>query len=452
MRKRILLIAPYIHDFAAYDLWLKPLGLLYVAAHAEAAGHDVRIVNCLDRLHPAACTVRQARGQARTYGGGRGKFSFETIPKPACLAHIPREYKRYGIPITAFRRELAEGPPPDVVGIGSMMTYWCGGLAETVRLVRETFPGVPVIVGGIYATLCSEHAREHIGADTVIPGPGERQFLEVLGDVTGNGCEISDEPAPRRPAYHLLRNLDSVSMLTSRGCPFSCEYCASRILQPRFSQRPVTDVVEEMAHYSTDLGISDIAFYDDALLTNADSHIKPILREVIKRGLRLRLHTPNGLHANLVDEETAMLMKRAGFATIRLSIESVNEHRLRDSCSKVSPDGFRRAVANLRAAGYAEGTLEAYVLIGAPGQRAEEVEETMRFVNREGVLVRLADFSPIPGTPYFDTAAKTYGLDLSEPLLHNSSVMPYLVSGLRDRYEALKQMARSLNRTCDRVR
>jgi radical SAM superfamily enzyme YgiQ (UPF0313 family) len=443
MKKHVLLIAPYIHDFAAYDLWLKPLGLLYIAAATEASGYDVRVVNCLDRLHSASSAA--ADGRKRETGDGRGKFPAEHIATPECLRFVPRTYKRFGIPRRVFEDQLSSGPVPDVIGVGSMMTYWYGGVRETIDIVRGVYPAVPVILGGVYASLCPDHARTTSGADSVIEGPGEARFLDTVGKLTGGGRKTRAAPLP--PAYHLLDSLDSVSMATSFGCPFSCSYCASNLLQPRFVQRPVGDVVDEIVRYAHTMRIRDVAFYDDALLVKPHEHIKPILREIIAMDVHLRFHTPNGLHAGMVDAELANLMKEAGFATVRLSIESVHPGRLEDSCGKVTPQGFRTAVGNLLSAGYAVGELEAYVLMGAPGQRSDEVAETLRFAHESGTVVRLADFSPIPGTAYFARAEQVYGLDLREPLLQNSSVLPYAVPGLHEEYEMLKALARRLNAT-----
>jgi radical SAM superfamily enzyme YgiQ (UPF0313 family) len=397
----------------------------------------------MDSLNPAVAAL--SSGQPPSRHDGAGKFPSETIALPQCLSEIPRRYKRYGIPIDIFRNAVAGGPPPDVIGVGSMMTYWCGGVAETIAILRELWPHVPIVLGGIYATLCHEHARKHSGADIVIEGPGEQEFVKILRAKIGLGNGKPGEPEPLQPAYHLLESLDSVSMLTSFGCPYSCAYCASRFLRPGFSQRSVDEVVGEILHYANVMKIEDIAFYDDALLVNADRHIKPILREVIGRKLGLRFHTPNGLHANLIDEDLAVLMRDSGVATVRLSVESIDEIRLRDSCSKVTGPGFERAVSHLLKAGYATGSIEAYVMMGAPGQEAEEVEQTMLFAHRAGAVVKLADFSPIPGTPYFDAAIREYGLDPAEPLLQNSSVLPHIVPGLSEQYRILKGLAASLN-------
>jgi radical SAM superfamily enzyme YgiQ (UPF0313 family) len=197
--------------------------------------------------------------------------------------------------------------------------------------------------------------------------------------------------------------------------------------------------------YYKEMEIRHIAFYDDALLVNADRHIKPILREVIDKAPEVNFHTPNGLHANMIDEELAALMKAAGFATVRLSVESVDEERLEDSCRKVDTAGFEAALSHLFSAGYGTGDIEAYVMMGAPGQPAEEVERTMRFAHAAGAVIRLADFSPIPGTAYFDAALKAFGLDPAEPLLQNSSVLPHLVPGLLEQYQRLKDLAGSMN-------
>ncbi len=443
MKRHVLMVAPYIHDFAAYDLWLKPLGLLYVAAAVERAGYEVRVVNCIERLHP---TTRPTGGgqRGKQPGDGRGKLRYEVIPKPECLRRIPRDYRRYGIPPNAFLRRLSAGPRPDAIGVGSMMTYWYPGVRETIELLRRVYPGVPVILGGPYASLCAEHARLHSGADIVVEGPGEARLIEILNQVTGFDGGPTIPLASLRPAYHLLDTVDSVSMLTSFGCPYACAYCASRILHRKFVQRQGQDVVDEVRYYAREMRVRDIAFYDDALLVNADGHIKPILREIIGMGLDMRFHTPNGLHANMIDKDLAALMKAAGFTTVRLSIESINKNRLEDSCMKVTPTGFEAAVQQLLSAGYA-GRLEAYVLMGAPGQQPEEVRETIRFAHKTGVVVRLADFSPIPGTEYFKAVKDSLEIDFDEPLLQNSSVYPHLVPGLYEQYQDLKELAKSLN-------
>ena len=209
MSKNALFIAPYIHDFAAFDLWLKPLGLLYVASAAERAGYGVRLINCLDRLRADSKASPPARPASR---GGVGKLRSEIIDAPDCLRGIPRRFKRYGIPLAAFEEALAGGPRPDVIGVGSMMTYWYGGVAETISIARAVWPGVTIVLGGVYATLCPEHARAHSGADVVVEGAGERAFVEFLRSEIGLSSGDVDASAPARPARGRRRKSSTKSL------------------------------------------------------------------------------------------------------------------------------------------------------------------------------------------------------------------------------------------------
>ncbi len=123
------------------------------------------------------------------------------------------------------------------------MTYWYPGVAVAIRLAREHFPGVPVILGGIYATLCPEHAREHSGADRVVAGPGEAAIGPLLEEITGwspPGAivpDLDDLDSRPYPALDLLEHPSYIPILTSRGCPLDCSYCASRQLQPVYRRR-----------------------------------------------------------------------------------------------------------------------------------------------------------------------------------------------------------------------
>ena len=146
---QILLVNPWITDFAAYDFWIKPQGLLYTGAFLRERGHDLRLIDCLDRFQPGAGTDPICHhGRFNT-----GKFHREPIAKPAPLATVPRRFARYGIPRDRFVQLLLDGPRPDVVLVTSVMTYWYQGVIEAITLIREHIPGVPVVLGGIYATL-----------------------------------------------------------------------------------------------------------------------------------------------------------------------------------------------------------------------------------------------------------------------------------------------------------
>jgi radical SAM superfamily enzyme YgiQ (UPF0313 family) len=436
---RVLCINPWIYDFAAYNLWVEPLGLLSVAAVLREAGHEVALIDCLDRHHPDAPAPRSARD---AYGCGR--YAKIEVRKPPALAHVPRRWGRYGLPVSVFEAELAAQPPPDAILVTSGMTYWYPGPVKAIRRVRARWPDVPVALGGIYATLCSDHARAHSGADVVFAGPGEGWALHWVDDVTGERRADATIPREATPAHDLRRLQGYVAVQTARGCPYRCPYCAVGQLAPGgYAPRPVAEVVCEIAWCVEALGARDVAFYDDALLVDPANHIYAILDGVIARGLDVRYHTPNGLHARHVDARLARAMRRAGFVTIRLGLESADpEEQCRDG-AKVDRERFARAVAALHGAGFTAREVAAYVLAGRPAQRLEGVRATAAYAHGLGIQVRLAQFSPIPGTAEWASAVRAGCIPAdADPLLHNNSIYP---CGDSAAWEALKREVRKGN-------
>ena len=275
----ILLINPWIHDFAAYDFWAKPLGLLSLASILRCHGFNISYIDCLDRFHPEAPpTDPHARF-------GKGPYFKTRIPKPDGLEDIARNFSRYGIRKAWFKKDLISTEKPDLVLVTSMMTYWYPGVQETIAVVREVFPEVTIVLGGIYATLCREHAQSHSGADWIETGAGEEYILERVGEHTGYSvsmkCNLSDLDTYPYPAFDLQRKIPYVPLLTSKGCPFTCKYCASHFLNPKRMVRSPESAVEEIKYWHERFGVEDFIFYDDALLVDAEKHAIPIFEGII---------------------------------------------------------------------------------------------------------------------------------------------------------------------------
>jgi radical SAM superfamily enzyme YgiQ (UPF0313 family) len=334
-------------------------------------------------------------------------------------------------------------PRPDAVLVTSLMTYWYPGVTAAIRLVREYFP-VPVILGGIYASLCPEHARVVSGADLVLAGPWETGLLPHLAEL-GLGQFSAVVPADTDdlpyPALDLLTHLSYLPILTSRGCPLDCDYCASRLLQPDYRRRRPAAVAAELAHWQERLGLQDAAFYDDALLLNALDHLLVILEELARRGLSFRFHTPNGLQARLITREVAGWLKRAGFATLRLGVETTALGPGRPD-RKLGEGELEAALAYLQEAGFASKEIGVYLLMGLPGQDEGEVAAAIRRVKELGATPVLAQYSPIPGTALWSRALEASRYDLAnEPLCHNNSVFPCRPQFSWDYYTRLKRLA-----------
>jgi len=447
MKKNILLINPWIYDFTAYDFWLKPLGLLYIASILRNhTGCRLHFIDCLDRFHPLLDNKPKSKAD------GRGHFPKQEVRKPDVLKSVPRRYSRYGIPQRLFLHELDRAPVPDLVLITCTMTYWYPGVQAVVELIRKKFGSVPIVLGGIYATLAPEHARRFSGADLVISGPAENKILpaakEILGDRSVWKAQFRSFRDLPRPAYDLLPAKGWLPLLTSRGCPFRCTFCASPLLYHRFEQCDPSDAAAEIGRLLHEFGTRHFSFYDDALLLNKDSHIVPILEEVVRRGWPVSFHTPNGLHVREIDQDLAFLMKRAGFRSLYLSQESTDEAVIRESCPKVAEGDLEKAVVYLEKAGYRRGELNVYLIAGLPNQDIAGIEESIRYVRRLGATVRMAYFSPIPGTPVWQGLVDKGVLKRdADPLLYNKLTFPYLWGDFSARnFESLRKVLESSSR------
>jgi radical SAM superfamily enzyme YgiQ (UPF0313 family) len=310
-----------------------------------------------------------------------------------------------------------------------MMTYWYPGVQETIAVVREVFPDVTIVLGGIYATLCREHAQSHSGADRIETGAGEEYILERVGEHTGYSvslkCNPSDLDAYPYPAFDLQHGIPYVPILTSRGCPFSSSYCASHYLNPTRMLRSPENVVEEIRYWHRTHAVTDFAFYDDALLVNADDHIIPILKGVIAAGLDIRCHTPNALHVREVTPEIARLMAASGFETIRLGVETA-EFESRDHLDrKITKGQFLRCIRALKDAGFRKNQIGAYILVGLPGQSIADVVETIQAVKSAGAMPIMAYYTPIPHTALWKEAVASSRYDLtSDPIFTNNAILP----------------------------
>ncbi|MCX5861778.1 MAG: B12-binding domain-containing radical SAM protein [Deltaproteobacteria bacterium] len=419
-RPQILLVNPWIHDFAAYDLWARPMGLLVIGSGLRRLGWDPLFVDCLDTDHPDA-------KPARVKPFSQGRFVRTPIQKPLPLANIARTYSRYGLDPVVIERDLRSAPRPSAILVTSLMTYWYPGVREAIGLLRKVFEGVPILLGGIYASLLPNHALHHCVPHEVLSGPAEAVLAQALYRHTG----INPMPQKKStkfefsPTLDLMRKVRFLPLMTSRGCPLNCSYCASGKIFHFFVRRKVFDVIEEIQAARNRYGINDIALYDDAFLVDAPRHALPILDAAGDRLPGMRWHSPNGLHATCIDARVASAMKRAGFETIRIGFESSSDEFHSRTGGKTDRNTFLSAVRNLVEAGFAGTQIGVYLLVGLPGQTRDQIEDDVDVVLEAGAVPRLAEYSPIPGTEMWPEAVRNspYPIE-TEPLFHNCTLLP----------------------------
>lgn len=421
---KILLLNPWVTDFFELGYWTKPIGLLYVASFLFERGHSVRLIDCMDRF-------QDGKGWNLTvpnpFPNRSAKIRFEDIEKPAPLRKYDFTFRRHGIPVELFRSLAIDGPRPDIVLVTSVMTYWYHGAFEAISLVRDIFPDVPIVLGGIYATLCTEHARENSGADAVVTEFLPSRIIdavESIGGKRGNGRVVNDHFSEwPDPLWDLYDQLPATVTMTSLGCPMRCTVCASHILcRNRYERRAPSDAATSIIKLAA-RGVKGIGFWDDALLIDAEHYAIPMFDELAQAGAPVRLRTPNGVHISKITPELSRIMKKAGVYSITLSIETISKARMKSFSSKTTLEQFRQAVDMLFGAGYRPGQLLAYILFGLPGQTVEEAVDTKEFVSSLGVKPEVLVFTPVPGTVEFKRAVKAGMIDAnSDPVLQNNKL------------------------------
>jgi radical SAM family protein len=426
MQPRILLVNPPIYDFSAYDFWLKPYGLLRVAGYLRGQA-QLSLFDYLDRFHPLAPSPPAQRPGTWE----RGPFYAENVPKPALFTAIPRTYRRYGLPRSLFQAMLAEASPFDVALIQTVMTYWYPGVQEVIEDIRAYSPQTTIVLGGVYATLCPQHAR-CLGADLVI----DRDDLAPLWELLRLTPQLQE--APFWEGYADLR-VGIVKL--ADGCPFKCTYCSVPQVYPPFAARPLERVLAELA-WLRQCGAQQIAFYDDALLFKPDQILLPFLRQVMQRGLEAHFHTPNALNARFITKDIACCMVQAGFRTFYLGFESSAYTWQRHTGGKVYAHELEQAVEHLVSAGADIRQITAYLIMAHPQTEQQDIEASMHFAHGLGLCLMLSEFSPIPGTP--DGERCRQWIDLDEPLWHNKTVFPLVLLGAAE-VQRLKALCRALN-------
>ena len=426
---KALCINPPVYDFAAYDFWMKPLGFLTLIDLLKKNNFEIFFFDFMDRNHPFYENFRKKEKY------GCGNFYYQIVEKPGIYKDVPRRYKRYGLPLDIFENFLDSISPPDFIFITSGMTYWCIGVEEVVKIVKRKFPSVPVILGGIYASLCPSHAQK-TGADMIFEGKDLRKFVKVFSEKFSVVLNFLEKI---QPCWDVYEKLSYLCVKTSSGCPFSCYYCAIKKLEPGITQFPEEEIVEHIIKNSEKFHVRDIAFYDDALLLNFEKHLLPILKNITAHIKNLRFHTPNGVHPRYITEEVAYILKEMNFKTIRLSLETISPEREKESGYKVSFQEFENSIKFLIDAGFTEEEIGVYILAGLPGQSYEEVMETVRILKNYPCKIKIAEYSPIPGTVDFEISKKLYPeLPLDNPLFQNNTIFP--LWNFPDKWEKINKL------------
>lgn len=377
------------------EVWYSaPLGLAYIASHLEKAGYDVEIVDS----HLNRYSIRQA-----------------------ARAIVSKK--------------------PDAVGLTASSDNRFKAI-ELSREIRALDPDVFIFAGGPHFSATAEDAISNVPhIDAVVRGEGEFSAVELLdshfsgknlNDIMGicfreNGRAVStarrpaidDLDALEMPAYHLLelkkynplpsyftnlteeeKRLPAAGVVTSRGCPNSCIFCAnnSENMKTVFRKRAPAKIVDEIDFLNKKYGVRVLNIWDDTF-TISKKHVLDVCGEILSRGLCVKWYAR--ARVDSVDKEMLVAMKKAGCIALLYGAESGSEKILKVINKNISVEMIRRAV---RYAVEARIDIMVAFMISFPGEEKEDVLATLdlaRELRSYGNNVYAIDLSPTviyPGT------------------------------------------------------
>ncbi len=392
-----------------------PLGLMYIAAVLEKNDSKAEILDAF-----------MANSPARKVG--------DTVEIGMTYESIAEEIRKR---------------KPDIVGISNPFTCQTQHASKVADIVKEIDRDVPTVVGGPHVSAVPEEFMvEAKNVDLAVMGEGEYTMLDIVklaegkktaSEIQGIAYRQNDKivQTPRRPfleslddlpypAYDLVdieRYLNpekieyrsfkdrSISMITSRGCPFNCVFCAVHLhMGKAFRAHSVDYVVNHVRHVVDRYRVKTIFFEDDNMTFDL-KRFDAICDGIISQKIKFKWETPNGIRADYLTLDLLKKMKRSGCQSVFFGVESGDQRVLDDIISK-SLD--LNAVTNVAKMCKDIGlNTAAFYIIGFPGEKKEDMLKTVDFalkLKREydvGMLLHVA--TPSCGTRlYYQCKEKGY--------------------------------------------
>ena len=378
MAVTVVLVYPYFHPANDNSIFrFPPLGLGYLAAALRKRGVNVELVDCtfLEFTH-AVDRVKHASPQIV------GFYSMFSMKKTTLqLAQ-------------AIRNEVdcllvVGGPLPSWAPEGFLDVFDVVAVGEG----EETMPELVdcFLHEGDLAEVAGLVYRDGKRVVTTAPRP----FIRDLDGLAFPTRDLFDNQAYKE--YYLDNfGYSTTAMITSRGCPFSCDFCSRPIFGADVRNRSVGNIVDEVQEIEA-LGYERVWFADDCFTLNR-RHLLDVCSELVTRGVDVGWECLS--RVDTMDAQVAKGMKRAGCIRVFFGIESGNDSVLGIMNKHITTAQAERAVHVAKAAGLKVG---AFFIVGYPGESDKTVLDTVRFAS--GLPLDYLSFTlpyPIPGTPLYE--------------------------------------------------
>lgn len=303
-----------------------------------------------------------------------------------------------GLNLDLDNRDLAKRcKGADVVGI-SILSYYFLKAADLAKRLKKM--GKVVVIGGPHVSALPALSLKQTGADFAVVGEGEKVLFALVKEIasgkTNKGQKIRKMPFvtnlsllpfpdweqmnpdsyQKAPHGGLVKHFPVAPIMTTRGCPYECKFCASPFLwQRKVRFRQPEEVVAEIEYLVSNFGVKEIHIEDDNFTLKRD-HAEQICRLILKKKLKIAWATPNGIRADKVDLPLLKLMKKAGCYFVAFGIESGNQEILDKVAKHSNLKAIEKAINLAHRAGL---TTQGFFIFGLPGETSQTITNTINF-------------------------------------------------------------------------
>lgn len=401
---------------------------------------------------------------------------YSSVWPPIGLACLAATIRTHGLPVAVCDLNFAapgtlggivQELEPALIGISCMSSNFPAGLsvAHEVRTLTDS----PIVMGGVHPTIEPWATLQHELVDYVVIGEGELPLVELYRWITGSGNRLPSIPGlgyiedgqpvltPRPPlidlaeapfpAYDLLpipqyiadsdRNFPfrSLGIITSRGCPFACAFCAvHRTMGRRWRAYPPDRTVSWIRQLLNTYNVDRIWFKDSTFTINR-KWVEALCQEVKSASLDFRWVIST--RVDCVDRPLLRTMRDAGLETVLFGVESGSDLILRVIRKGTTTADTHRAFRLCQQLGIKTG---AYFMVGLPEETLDDIRASFQLaVELQPDYIHWHVFYPLPGSELYDRVVGEAPYDLNEIRYDRAygPTGPLSAEGVNDIYESI---------------
>lgn len=403
-----LLINPPLYAYTPDGICELPVALLKLSTHLKAQGSEVAMFDFAPIHHFKGGDVMESHGmrlrKRRRLDLPIYNYKDQKYPQME-YSHMRRtgEYvSRFGRICDRFYLgadkaifiEFLSKRKPDRIWVSSSLTYHYKGTVDCIDWCKEVYPDVPVHLGGIYPTLCYEHAKANTKADVVYEGKMDAWC----------NTPMDWDVLPNTPPC--------IVRIISHGCPNACRFCAVSYMDGKIVKFVDIDRdIEEVRQFGDKYKCYNMRMWgSNVLLPEGGKIFEKWLDMMAALPHKFRITCPEGFAPELLTQNLCDKIRAAGFIEIEIPIESVG--LLSDLRKRYDVDAWKRAIGYAKKAGFAPEEIRTAVIPGLPGQTNKELLENLKLVLGEGATIANNIFTPVPKSYLYETNERFKSMDL----------------------------------------